>query len=683
MPDAVDQFMAMPKEERGRLFEQLAPEKQHKLLDEIQKRKGKTPPNNAPHPEERTFGNYASEIAGGLGRGAANFIGGAYQSFVHPRDTAQNIKDQTVDAVGAAQQDFSNKQGQPLLQRGVSAGLTFLENAPIVGNLVQKEEEGYHGTILPSPEEAGATAEAVTSFGIAPYAAGKMTSKLVDTVKTARQKALETATKTGPRVARKAVEDTQAANVKAADDAAKRNQDLADKRIDELRKHSEALSKYRQEPTPALDGAEKAPTAAEITSRKEALTRGIEQIDPQLKDSLAATEKDIHAKADAKYNDIREAIGDQPAEPYQGVGEDGHIQGEPIPWLQKIFDEAAGKLSDFSKAPTLLKSIGDRLKMGDVNTTWSELQELRSKVSRELRRGTLPPDEYLAFKSMQENIDSGMQKIADAHGLGKAQTAARNYYREFAQAFWDRGPIRSALDAPERGGVTKAFRGKDQSGIETLAKFNPELAKRINTVRGYADEAASIGTPKQTPAKPAPKLAPKKPEVVPQKTVLTPEELTKRKQEAAKAHAEKLWNSSSHLATVFVVLDTVRKLNPFHFNPAGAAADVGSRIAYGVGKNAFANYLESPKVLEAVGKITEADVKEVMKLPPDQRAGFEEIITQAQSKGVKLKPGVFSTILGIAKTAKFAPIAGIQGEKTKHLRELRDNYSYTDGSDTQ
>jgi hypothetical protein len=645
-------------------------------------------PDNSPKPEDRTFGNYASEIAGGVGRGFSNLAEGAYQSFVHPRDTAQGIKDQTVDAVDAAQQDFSNKQGQPLIQRGVSAGLTFLENAPIVGGMVQKEEEGYHGTILPSPEEAGATAEAVTSFGVAPYVAGKMTSKLVDTVKTARQKALESVTKTGPRVARKAVEETQATNTKAVDDAVERNQDIADKRMDELRKHSEALSRYRQEPTPALDGTEKAPTAAEITSRKEALSRGIEQIDPQLKESLEATEKDIHAKAEAKYNDIRKAIGDKPAEPYQAVDEEGHIQGEPVPLLQHIFDEAAGKISDWSKAPTLLKAIGDRLegikdpvRNQDATVTWSDLQDLRTKVSRELRKGTLPPDEYLAFKSMRENIDAGMQKIADTHGLGKAQTAARNYYREFAQAFWDKGPIRSALESKERGGVTKAFRGKDQSGIETLAKFHPELARRINTVRGYAEESSTIGTPKQAPAKPAPKLAPRKPDVVPQKTVLTPEELTRRKQEAARDHAEKLWNSSSHLATVFVVLDTVRKLNPFNFHPGGAAIDVGSRIAYGAGKNAFANYLESPKVMEAVGKITEADVKEVMKLPPDQRAGFENLVMESQARGAKLKPGVLSTMFGVAKTAaKAAPILGIQGKKTKHLRELRDKAAFTDNS---
>src|SRR5208337_1958043 len=37
--DAIDQFIALPKEERGKLFEQLAPEKQHALLGKIKERR--------------------------------------------------------------------------------------------------------------------------------------------------------------------------------------------------------------------------------------------------------------------------------------------------------------------------------------------------------------------------------------------------------------------------------------------------------------------------------------------------------------------------------------------------------------------------------------------------------------------------------------------------------------------
>ena len=52
-PDAIDQFIAMPKDERGKLFEQLAPEKQQSLLAEIKKRKGAQPVTAPPKSVER------------------------------------------------------------------------------------------------------------------------------------------------------------------------------------------------------------------------------------------------------------------------------------------------------------------------------------------------------------------------------------------------------------------------------------------------------------------------------------------------------------------------------------------------------------------------------------------------------------------------------------------------------
>jgi hypothetical protein len=56
-PDAIDQFIALPKEERGKLFEQLAPEKQQSLLAEIKKRrdaKATAPVAAPPDPSGRT-----------------------------------------------------------------------------------------------------------------------------------------------------------------------------------------------------------------------------------------------------------------------------------------------------------------------------------------------------------------------------------------------------------------------------------------------------------------------------------------------------------------------------------------------------------------------------------------------------------------------------------------------------
>jgi hypothetical protein len=554
------------------------------------------------------------------------------------------------------------------------------------------------GTDTPNPVKAAydmantkdaeaAAQSAGQAIALAPVAelAGPMTRSLVDKVKSAREGSLRFATKTGPRETAKVVEDTANKNATIAEKNAARKAVVDEKNSAAATKHSEDVRKQAEkrdqdlqqhfEKTQKVREQNAAKQAA--ADRKVALERGVEHLDPELKTQLEATEKDIHAKANAKYEDLRKTLGKEEVPAYQAIGEDGHIAGEPEAYLRHIFDNAASKITDWSNDPTLLRSIGDRLKMGDVQVTWSDLQDLRTKVGAELRKGTLPADHYLAYKSMMNDVDQGMQSVADAKGLGAAQLDARNYYRRFAETFWDRtSPIRKALDSTERGGVVKAFRGKDQSGVEALAQFNPELAQRVNTVRGFAGEAAGIRPSPTRAAEPA--LAPKPapiPEPVPKVAkvtpgeVLTPEKLSDAKKERAVATADRIRNSSNHLATVFVTLDAIRRV--IHGDLGGLAIDATARVGYAAGKNMFANFLQSPKVIDAVGKITPADVKEVMKLPADQRAGFDTLLIQAQAQGAKLRPGVLAAVSGVA-----AP--SIVGDRTRHLKKLRDEYQYTE-----
>lgn len=556
------------------------------------------------------------------------------------------------------------------------------------------------GTDTPNPVKAAydmantkdaeaAAQSAGQAIALAPVAelAGPMTRSLVDKVKSAREGSLRFATKTGPRETAKVVEDTAKTNATIAEKNAARKAVVDEKNSATAAKHSEDVQKQGEkreqdlqqhfEKTQKVREQNAAKQAA--ADRKVALERGVEHLDPELKTQLEATEKDIHAKANAKYEDLRNTLGKEEVPAYQAIGEDGHIAGEPEAYLRHIFDNAASKITDWSNDPTLLRSIGDRLKMGDVQVTWSDLQDLRTKVGAELRKGTLPADHYLAYKSMMNDVDQGMQSVADAKGLGAAQLDARNYYRRFAETFWDRtSPIRKALDSTERGGVVKAFRGKDQSGVEALAQFNPELAQRVNTVRGFAGEAAGI---RPSPTRAAePTLAPKPdpiPEPVPKVAkvtpgeVLTPEKLTARKQSTARAAAERFRNKSNPLFTALMVVDAARSV--LSGNLTHAAADVAARAALTYTNHAFANYLESPKVIEAVGKITAKDIDEVMKLPADQREGFENLMLQAQAKGVKVNPSAMRALFGAATPS-------VVGPKTRYLRELREKGAYTDSS---
>ena len=109
--------------------------------------------------EARTFGNYAKETAYGVGRGLRDDVTGAASLIAHPRKTAADFGSQLDAATDAQNKEWSDTKGQPIGRRIGAAGLSFLEQAPLVGGMVQKAEQG--GGRMASPEAVGAAAEGI------------------------------------------------------------------------------------------------------------------------------------------------------------------------------------------------------------------------------------------------------------------------------------------------------------------------------------------------------------------------------------------------------------------------------------------------------------------------------------------------------------------------------------------
>ena len=117
---------------------------------------------NALHPEARTAGNYGSEIARGVGRGLKNDVVGAYETVRHPIDTVTGLATQGRVAAKAASREWRENASAPLAQRVAASALGGMEEAPVIGGMVQRVEQG--GTELASPEGVGAAAEGITTF---------------------------------------------------------------------------------------------------------------------------------------------------------------------------------------------------------------------------------------------------------------------------------------------------------------------------------------------------------------------------------------------------------------------------------------------------------------------------------------------------------------------------------------
>lgn len=588
--DAISEFMALPRDQQLSTLQKLSPEKQDKLLGEIRKRKAAP----APSSEQRTFGNYAGEVIGGIGRGVKDDVAGVYQTVRHPIDTATALLTAPIHEAEASNAAFKAERGAGLPAQMAAGTLAGLEEAPIIGGMVRHAEEG-NGNIA-SPESVGASAEAATAI-LAPDAVGAGFRALKNTAATARDATVRGVTKTGPRFTREEAAKTATANEKAAT------------------AHEAKAAPLREK----AQGVE-----------------AVNQADRAYKPRLQAAYEKTKAEANAKYAALNEKLGELSA------------NGDFLP---DAVVEAAGKIRGSETEPTILKDMEKKLKRGEV-PTYNDLQGYRTEIGRELQRN-LPDDVYYAYKGLQESITNEMGRLADTQGMGEEFGAARDFYKRYAQAFLDKkSPLRKVLNDPEQHGLLKRFRDKEVSGVDALKQFDPELAGDIQKSLGTMED---VGAPRGRSPLPAVEV----PEA-PVKKVLTPEKVTAAKQAKAIDTANKIRNSSNHLATVFVVIDGITAA--IKGSPTILAAGIAGRATYAIGKAVIAHALESPKVLEAVGRITPEDVREVMKLPEDQRAGFDELLNEAQARGAKLKPGVMAAVVGVQP-----------GPKTRQLRDLQQS----------
>jgi hypothetical protein len=490
-----------------------------------------------------------------------------------------------------------------------------------------------------------------------------------------------------------------------ATEAAKAKHDLEAERV-KVRKANEEARKVAADKN-AKAQTEHAAKVAEHQKLTDATNR-LNENDRTFKTQLKETENRVHAEANQMYEDLKPKLNPVEADPET---------------VSQIVENAIGEFDRADSEPPLLTKLRKASENGVL--TYEDLDGFRSQIGREMRRGTLPGSVYHIYDTLLNGLEGEktpgiideMSRIAESKGMAKQANAARSAWRNWAKAFRDpKSPLKRILDDPEPHGMLHRVRTKEVSGVGAIRQFNPQLADAVQSGLDLMDELRMPrkASPFMPPADPGaapepipPKLQPeptappqrltagspeeraaqevkapervpipdRPPEVTPKlkpNEVVTPKSLIEAKRAHAIEWASSIRNSSQHLATVFVALDAARKVLSGRL--FGFGTDVAARAGYAAAKDLWANYLESEKVLDAVGKITEKDVKEIMKLPEDQRQGFDQLVLHAQSRGTKLKPGVLGAMFGVTTP----PIT--IGSKTKELKALRDAGHYTDNS---
>ena len=721
----------------------------------------KVHPHHLPTAEDNaTFGSRSRYVGREAVKGVANIGAGGLQVLLHPVDTAVGMGKFAKDALDAATGNpvpMLVNQAVPLVQQLNEHPLETLEQmtgqtavldlagrvaGPVTRGLVEKAGKMREGVRTTTQSLVGAGERTVKGEVLKAGETAKTADEAhLDKTRDAlhetegRQLAHKQAVDAANETAADANKALDEQHLKSVQDALQETREKEDLYQNELRKaqaesdeayqrklaevnerRARAEADRKQELSDYFKKREKIRSdnqkAADAANRKYALNRGVEKLDPELKADVEAEEKRVNTEANAKYANLRMSLKNEKSGMYQAKDEEGHIQGEPISVPQRLYDTASSSLRGSETEPAIIKDLAKRVENGEISLTYDDLQGYREEVGRELRKGTLPPDVYDAYKKIMPQIDDAMQEIADRQGLGSQQAAARAYYRQYAETFLDKdSPIRKALNTAERGDVSKTFIGMDQSGIEQLAKYNPDLARRMNTVRGYAKEGK--GAVRPAPNRSVPPIPPKPasippPEPVAPRDVTQPnrveppdrptpiEAKTPKQPERAplpdrpeqteintRALREKFvdkWatgESSLNKWQVRALLtggasalfDIVEAMGGRAPGIGTMAIEAIGTAAYTFGPAAVAKLLENPGFREWITRPPKGELDTLMKLPNADRIaitdGLKQAVQKAQAKGIKVDP-TLAALVGAVAIPK--------GPKTKQLEDTVEQY---------
>lgn len=335
--------------------------------------------------------------------------------------------------------------------------------------------------------------------------------------------------------------------------------------------------------------------------------------------------------------------------------------------------------------------------------TWKDLQGYYTELGRSLSNGNLPGDVYQALRSLQDDIASQMQKMADSRGVGARWKQARAQYRDYMQTFREMSgpnhsgsPIAQSLAAKDPAYAVKPLTAEEtaQRVRNDLSRFDPPVngqggaGKLYDNFRAANREFDSLGKPikvpetpvapkpKEMPAAPALQARPEPPKVAAVKPpervelpnrppeVTATQDPTKKigeaevryaKEKALDKRVEHVEHRGGWLATwpvLYVLRDIARGEAP---NIGAAAAESGATLA---AVNAAARILRNPKVVEF---LTRATARDIAQIPPDLRGDFPSIIKAAQKQGIEISPALLKAIGATAALPK-----------TQQLQDTRD-----------
>lgn len=355
------------------------------------------------------------------------------------------------------------------------------------------------------------------------------------------------------------------------------------------------------------------PTQEKLVKSRKALQANIE----------TAREK-AKVLGDTKYNAVNEALN-------------------PIKANQDVYTNALMEASEGLKGsksePAFLKGMEKRIETGDP-ITYSDLQGDYSALGKELSKGTLPGDVYHAYDQIHEALGNEMQRIADSKGMGQQLTDARNYWRRMKQTF---GKPFSMTDAATKtlssAAPNLATDAEQANRIRLLGSFDPNIPSMFSDMENIQNGLKALPKPEsertrlrtlteahtatQPPKGTVIPRAPVELPAVPHEAPIQPELTRVTPQSISQQKANIAFRAAEPMHTGRIPKSAVGMAHYLQRNAMGLIADQRW------GQN-FINSLTN---------LTQADIDQAMRLPADQRSGFEAIVREARRRGIPVGAG--------------------------------------------
>jgi hypothetical protein len=616
----------------------------------------------------------------------ANVGGGFLAPLLHPLDTAKSLWQMTSAA-------FTDPTPVPGTRRLPPV------SRPDVGAMAQQFHDNPRGTL---ENMAGQTILAEGVGEIAPrlvpkgdtfQSSPRLVKKLVEDTREANTategknaKALEIHKQqvgaTDTENARLAKEHQQATSVVDAENTARRAKHQEDTKA--VAGENEANQAKYQAANERIERLKK--TAKEKDIHKGRLSRGVQENSARLVNQVQDLQTKAKGKIDAQWDDLRKKVGDAevPRDQLSDLvrGAESKLSGssENIKVFRDILSKgteqsvklggaAAGVLDQ--SHPLYQQLVQSGVIEQARPATFRDLQGYYSELGEKLSSGSLPGDVYQAIKSLQEDIDRIMQRIAAERGQGAALNTARSAYRDYMQTFRDisgpshsGSPIAESLAAKDPAYAVAPLL-REQSGARvrnSLAQYGDDVhgaAAVYDNLRSKMRDLDSIEPVKIPKAPTAPKVAeaptypnlkarpelktvpqPKSPEIAPRKT-LSAADVQQAKTASYEKQVEGINRYGHKMSVVLPMLYLAHDL--VKLNVPDVPSSVGGAAIGYAGTTAITNLLERPAVVDFFTKATEADLAQI---PTDLRGDIPTLVKAAEQKGLTVSPALKQLAIG-------------------------------------